>query len=515
MTKSDQSKDNLAESILVVDDEPLVCTMFKRGLERRGFRVDTAQALPEADRFLNGKDYLTILIDIKLADCDGIDVLRRSLTLQPQTPVIMITGEPSVETATKAMRIGAYDYLTKPVTSQALLAAVTRAVSLKRLRWKHARIEEENRNYRENLERLAFRRAEQLREKEQRYRTLFEDSMDAIVCITTDGDLFDFNPAALALFGCSQEKMANRKITDFYAKPIEGRRFLSTITDQGAVKEFEARLKNEDGTTMDCLLTFYQMGVGNKPINGYQGIVRDVTRKKRLESIAEAANLMKNIGYVFSGIRHEIGNPINSVKMTLTVLNKNLETYSRPKVADFLQRALAELNRVEYLLKSLRNFSIYEKPLLAEVRLVPFLDNFLDLVKTDLQKLGIHISRHIAPDVTCTFTDARALQQVLLNLFTNAMDAVHGRPAPTVEIRVDRYDRLVRIVVKDNGCGMTDAEMEDLFKPFLTSKPSGTGLGLVIVRNMLTKLHGSIQIESQKDRGTQVTLLLPEKKIDA
>ena len=104
MTKSDQSKDNLAESILVVDDEPLVCTMFKRGLERRGFRVDTAQALPEADRFLNGKDYLTILIDIKLADCDGIDVLRRSLTLQPQTPVIMITGEPSVETATKAMR---------------------------------------------------------------------------------------------------------------------------------------------------------------------------------------------------------------------------------------------------------------------------------------------------------------------------------------------------------------------------------------------------------------------------
>jgi PAS domain S-box-containing protein len=514
MTELLEPMDNPAEHVLVVDDEPSVCALFKRVLERRHYQVDVAQNLPQALMYLNQTSYHAILVDVKLADDDGIDVLKHSLACQPQTPVIMVTGAPTVETATDAMRLGAYDYLSKPVTSQALISTVMRAAGLRHLRHENALIEKENRNYRENLERLALKRAEQIKEKEERYRTLFENSMDAIVCITPDGRLFDFNPAALELFGCSQDMMAIVRITDFYADPSEGQHFLRTIDAQGAVKEFEARLRKADGSAMDCLLTFNQMGGSDKPLNGYQGIVRDVTRKKRLESIAEAANLMDNIGYVFSGIRHEIGNPINSVKMTLTVLNKNLGTYSAAKVADFLQRSLAQLNRVEYLLKALRNFSIYERPLLAEVRLSAFLDNFLALVKTDLKQRGIRISRQTAPGIECVFTDARALHQVFLNLFTNAMDAVKERPAPCVEIRVDRCDSLVRLVVEDNGCGMSQAEIENLFKPFFTSKPDGTGLGLVIVRNMLTKMNGSIQIESKKGLGTRVSLLLPEKKID-
>lgn len=242
----------------------------------------------------------------------------------------------------------------------------------------------------------------------------------------------------------------------------------------------------------------------------------DITERRRLESVAEAVNLMDNLGFIFSGIRHEIGNPVNSTKMALTVLNRNLDKYDTPMVRELVERALAELGRMEFLLKALKNFSMFENPSVRRVPLESFIRDFVSLVENDLSGKGIEIRIDMASgEGVIGITDPRALQQVILNLITNAVEALEGISRPRIEIGLEQIDGDVEIRITDNGCGMTDEQKNDLFKPFVTSKEKGTGLGLVIVKKMLTRMETGIRVESHRNVGTTFTIEIPGGNLES
>lgn len=238
-------------------------------------------------------------------------------------------------------------------------------------------------------------------------------------------------------------------------------------------------------------------------------ILRDVTEQRRLEAIAEAANLMENIGYVFGAIRHELGNPINVIKMTLSVFARNLPSMSTETIAEYIERLTAEVGRVEYLLTSLKSFSIYDSPQIAVVSVSETLERFEGLVAEELRRRDIALSVLVAPGAEQAVADPRALQQVLLNLVTNAVDALAGRPEANIDIRAYVDGHRLNIDVQDNGAGIPNDQIAHLFKPFRTTKPKGTGLGLVIVKKMLTGMNGSVHVTSEVGSGTTVTLSLP------
>jgi signal transduction histidine kinase len=241
-------------------------------------------------------------------------------------------------------------------------------------------------------------------------------------------------------------------------------------------------------------------------------IIRDITERSRLESIAEAVNSMENISYIFSGIRHELGNPINSIKMTLSVLKKNLNNYSTNAVEKFVDRAMTEISRVEFLLQALKSFSIFENPNIQNIILEEFLISFISLVSSDLSQSGIKISKLIVPPVEKISADQRLLHQVMLNLITNASDALKNCENPNIFIRAEKKDGFVAVTVEDNGCGMSEEEQTNLFKPFYTTKTQGTGLGLMITLKMVTLMKGHMEIKSLKDVGTKATVFIPAGK---
>jgi signal transduction histidine kinase len=248
----------------------------------------------------------------------------------------------------------------------------------------------------------------------------------------------------------------------------------------------------------------------------YIGIlVRDITENARLRSIAEAVNAMENITYIFSGIRHELGNPINSIKMTLSVLKNNLDMYSQATIQEYVDRTLAEILRVEYLLKSLKSFSMFENPTIKNVNLPDFMNLFQSLVVGDLEKNGIKLNIMVGPEAKWVRADSRALQQAMLNLIANAADAFENREKPTIAISAVKKDGLVWIDVEDNGIGIPSDDQKNLFKPFYTTKPHGTGLGLVITRNMLAKMNSRIGITSREGVGTTVTISIPVGRDEA
>ena len=244
-------------------------------------------------------------------------------------------------------------------------------------------------------------------------------------------------------------------------------------------------------------------------------IVQDITEKKRLESIAEAVNTMENIGYVFSSIRHEIGNPINSIKITISVLKHNLERYSHETILEYIERALTEIARVEYLLKSLKSFSMFETPTIQDVNITEFFHRFLPLISSDFARKGITIDAGGLPENSWVRADPRALHQVMLNLLTNASDALQHQEKPYITIRSSKDEHLTCVYVEDNGCGMTEQQQQDLFKPFYTSKPHGTGLGLVISKKLLAKMDCTIEIDSHKNEGTTAIIALPSSSMSS
>ncbi len=622
--------------ILIVEDEPAAHDLLKKVIEDLGYLTETAETFPEADRLVKGNSFELILVDIYLGEDRGTRVLEIAAKYQPDTPVVMITGDPSVATAADAIRLGAYDYLCKPVPIKSIRQVVKRAVELRQLRREKKRVELENRQYRENLLALVKEKTVQLEQSEKRYRTLFEYSRDTMYVTDEKGVFLYLNRAAIDLLMYSKEELMRISLGSLFEEPAEGDRFQKMLRESGTVTDFSAQLRKKDATVIECLLTArtirnnqgevaesvgiirditpnkraadkirkqeeflkyvldslpdpflvvdtnsYKVNMANiaartkgspssktcygmthdlpRPclleghfcvleeikktkqpsivehihydndgkarsfeINGFpifdsngqlvQIIVyaRDITKRKRLESIAEATNLMKNIGYIFSGIRHEIGNPINSIKMTLDVLNKNFETYSLETTRDFLTGALSEVTRVEYLLKALRNFSLFENPELQSVDLKIFIHEFLPIANDDFKKKGIRIETTLASDAGCGYIDPRALHQVMLNLLANAADALQDAQNPQINISLSKRSGTLYLTIEDNGCGMSHEEQANLFKPFHTSKACGTGLGLVIVRRMLSKMDCSISVKSQNRIGTKVTIAIPE-----
>ena len=237
--------------------------------------------------------------------------------------------------------------------------------------------------------------------------------------------------------------------------------------------------------------------------------LHDLTEKTRLESIAQAANAMDNIGFIFSGIRHEVGNPLNSLKMALSVLKQNLDSFSPETISEYVDRGLADIGRMEYLLKSLKTFSIFEHVDFKDLPLAEFMGKFLSLIERDFQSHGIHIQLDSPLDIARVRIDKRALHQALLNIFNNAADALQGQSDPQIRISAELRGQLVWLRISDNGCGILPEQKKHLFQPFNTNKPHGNGLGLVITRKLLAMMDSDIDIESQPKVGTQVTISLP------
>ena len=237
--------------------------------------------------------------------------------------------------------------------------------------------------------------------------------------------------------------------------------------------------------------------------------IRDITEVKRLEAIAQAANSIDNLGFIFSGIRHEVGNPLNSLKMTLSVLKQNLNRFSQQMVEEYVDRSLADISRVEYLLKSLKNFSMFEVVNVTDITFQEYLQTFQALAEIDLRKRGILFTLDVSASLQKVKIDPRAMNQVLLNIISNAADALEKSSNPEIQLSNFVRDNILWLTVKDNGCGISPEHKKRLFQPFNSSKPSGNGLGLVITQKLLARMDSSIDIESKVGEGTCVTIGLP------
>ncbi|MBN1961914.1 MAG: PAS domain S-box protein [Deltaproteobacteria bacterium] len=384
---------------------------------------------------------------------------------------------------------------------------------------------------------LITQKNKELVHQEQHFSTVIKLIHDAVISFDNQDNIIFWNHAAQSIFGYFASQALNMRVPSLLPSRyrdthehykvqlvtinkdkiddipnvdnhLTNQELLSISKSKSIEDSIEIMGQRQDGSLFPARFLGRTWQSNNQTYYTY--LVRDLTQERQLESVASAINVMENIGYVFSGIRHELGNPVNNIKTTLAVLQRKLDEYEKENIREHLSWITLEVSRVEYLLQSLKGFSMFENPVEEDINVSIFLEEFQQLVQNDLQKRFIQLNLELDPNARSLCADPRALQQVMLNLISNAIDAVSDRVEPTITIKTIRRESWIAIAVHDNGCGMTHQQLQQLFKPFYTTKRSGTGLGLSLVHKMVSQMNGSIAFDSVVEQGTTATIYLPE-----
>ena len=236
----------------------------------------------------------------------------------------------------------------------------------------------------------------------------------------------------------------------------------------------------------------------------------DDTQNRRYRAVADSIALANELSGAFGTLRHELGNPINNLSAALTVLQRTWSTMDPEAVPSLFAEMNEEVSRMKFLIRSLRGFSGSESLHREECGLRAIVENVGRLLRRQLRDSSIALVIEIPADLTL-FIDPRAMLQVFLNLCTNAIDAMNSASTRTLTVRGRRVDGGVVVKVEDTGRGMDPHTLEAATRAFYTSKDNGTGLGLSISRSLMSRMNGSMTIDSEPGEGTVVTIWLKQR----
>ncbi len=361
------------------------------------------------------------------------------------------------------------------------------------------------------------RRAEELlRQSEEKYRTLFEESRDAVYITTPEGKIVEMNPAGVELLGySSKEELLKVDIArDIYWNPQEREAFQKVIAEQGFVKDYELNLRRKDGQRLIVLVSANSVRDSKGNIVAYRGIMHDVTKRMQLESQLHQSSKLAAIGELASGVAHEINNPLSAIDVQ-TGLMRDFVEEEREKLRDsFLKRLESylgimenQVRRCQSVTNSLLSFTRIPGPGRDSFDLNGLLKQTTELV-VRLTDKDPRIRMILDERIPVLMSQPNQLQQVFVNLLNNALRAIHSGGEIILTTRLEG-DGNIRIEFKDSGCGIPLEIIDRIFDPFFTTRPEGTGLGLSISHYIIQQMNGNISVESSPGRGSTFTVTIP------
>lgn len=252
-------------------------------------------------------------------------------------------------------------------------------------------------------------------------------------------------------------------------------------------------LKDEDGVFLGNVLLF-------KDLTEVQALRREVARSQRLASVGRLA----------AGVAHEIRNPLSSIKGFATYFK---ERYSdQPDVQQTANIMIQEVDRLNRVVGQLLEFARPISVKKQRISLPALLKDSIKLIEDRAAAKGISVQTQHAAGVDSAWGDPDRINQILLNLYLNAIDAMETGGELKVALSTNSDDSEIYIKISDTGCGINPDHLSKIFDPYFTTKSTGTGLGLAIAHNILEALGGKITVESNPEKGTTFTVALPNSK---
>jgi two-component system sensor kinase FixL len=364
----------------------------------------------------------------------------------------------------------------------------------------------------------------------QELQALLDAAVDAIVVIDHLGSIRSFNRAAERIFGYRDPDIVGRNVSILMTEEDAGvhdghlARFLSSRIPHIIGKSREVKAKRKDGTVFPALLSVGAVPGAEPP--RFVGFIQDVTERHR--SDAESHRLQERlmhvsrlatVGEMASGIAHELNQPLAAIATYAHACDRLLGAPD-PEIAevqDALRQIADQAVRAGDIIRKLRALARTEDTSRAPCDVNEVIEELTELIRSDARSHGVEYRHELAPNLPRVVLDKSQIQQVVMNLVRNALEALALGQLDTAEVLV-RTGRApqgdVQISVCDNGPGVDPAITHRLFDPFCSTKPTGTGLGLPISRTIVRTHGGALDYQPNAPTGACFVVNLPSIPAD-
>ncbi len=491
-------------SILIVDDDLGLLRLVEKALKREGFATSTAGSGQEAIAWLAVNRADLMLLDLKLPDIEGKELIIHLADVGRSVPFIIITGQGDQRVAVDMMKRGALDYLVKDVQFIEFVPTVVgRALT---------QVEKDKR--------LAFaeKQAQQL---EARFRATVESAPAAMLMVDQEGSIVLLNAETERLFGYRREELLGQKVelliperlrsthsglrTQYFASP--GVRRMGDRRDLFGLRK--------DGSE-------FPIEIGLNPVRTDQGMsvisaIVDISERKRQAEALRNANEalersnieLQRFAYIAS---HDLQTPMRSIASFVELLRTTYADRLDSQANDWFRRTTQSIRDLQTLVRDLLEYSRVDSQAhpFETVSLRDVFDHAVALLDSSVRESGAEVTCGELP----TVMGARShLVQLMLNLIGNGLKYRRKQP-PRVQVSAQRTGDQWTIAVRDNGIGIAPKHQARIFEIFQRlhdqQEYPGTGIGLAVCRRVVHRHGGSIWVESGPDHGSVFYFTLPE-----
>ena len=516
--------------VLHIDDEEAIRQSIGAYLEDYGYEVISAEngriGLEEFGRQVPD----IVLVDLRMPEVDGLEVLTYVKQKSPDIPIIVISGTGVIADVIEAIQLGAWNYILKPIKNMdVLLHAVENAFD-------RVRLIRENKDYQENLEHKIQEQTQELRAKnielknsEEFFRSIIENSNDIITIIDKSGKIVYESPSHERVFGYPTGQLINKNTFE-YIHPDDKKRlqqqFKDLISRTAETEIFDARLKHNNGSWRYIEGTITNL-LHLSSVNGLTVNFRDVTESRILLEQLNQSQKMEAIGQLAGGVAHDFNNLLTVISgyTNLLIMKDDFSPEHKGKLDQIYKAAV----RAESLTRQLLAFS---RKQIVQSEVVNVNSIIKDSMKMLQRLIGEDIETEIvlADELAPILADPHQFEQILLNLLVNSRDAIQENEKSSLKKRITistrevsqekidtglepgtRRNTYIELCIMDTGKGMDEQTIERIFEPFFTTKEQGkgTGLGLSTVYGIVKQNQASIKVFSKPGKGTTFKIYWP------
>ncbi len=484
--------------VLIVDDEMDIRDGSERILSKMGCEVLKADRGDKGLEILKNEPVDLVLLDMKMPGMDGMEVLNQIHRDYPDILVVVITGFATVETAIEAMKKGAYDFIPKPFEPDQLRIVVNRAWDKLRLRAETLRLSEEKRRTLIDLD-----------TEKSRIHTILESLPSGTAVTDNKGLVVLMNPAFKRHFSIPTDRPLGQAITEYV--PDSGLNDLVMDISRGRHVDFD------DIPVYEFSLPNNKHFMANaKPVlgdnNACLGAVISIT------DISTMKILNKLKSDFVAKVSHELRSPLSTIHEQLAVVIADMVEAAPESDKQILSRAKEKTFSLISLISDLLDLSRIEEGVICQeiksIKVDELLKDIVDFLQTrsntKKQSLVLELSEETFPEIT---GDAIALESIFGNLITNSIN--YTPDGGSIKVKVDLAGINIRVQIIDNGFGIESKHLENIFERFYRIKNektryiTGTGLGLPIVKELVSSFGGIIDVDSTPGHGSVFTVLLP------
>jgi len=559
-------------TILVAEDDLLVRKTTVHYLKGKGYNVLEVSDGKEALRLFREKEPDILLTDLRMPELDGMHLVQIIVSENPVIPVIIFSGMGTMVDVIEALRIGAWDYITKPIAdleilNHSIMKALSHAALIRQEKTYKASLEEkvqqrtteltkQNKKLELEMKNRRIQEALVLHAKQEWERTV--DSMpDMIAIVDKEQNIVRMNRTMLEKIGRAYEDLVGSKcflLVHGKDEPPDYCPHLKLLQDQKShrVEIFEERL----GGYCEIIVTPYSDSDG--VLIGAIHIVRDINEQKRIEQEKEKiqsqllhAQKLESVGQLAAGIAHEINTPTQFIGTNIDFLEevsrdiavfmerlKHIVKKAPQEIADEVNTAMEEMDwdylseelpqaiaqshegvqRVSSIVRAMKEFSHPGSKEKALQNLNTIINTTITVARNEWKYVA-EVGLNLDPTLPQIHLLADEMGQVILNMLVNAAHAIGERLGDnpegekgTISISTRKVGENVELRIRDTGIGMPETIRLRIFDPFFTTKEvgKGTGQGLAISHDVIVEKHrGTIAVESTEGEGTTFIIYLP------